>query len=198
MHAAGSWWLRVSVVALLSFVAQVSASDKPGSGNDAAAQVALRAPSEVAAVVSGVRLLGRGTMRFFGLPVYEARLWTGADFAAGRYEGHAFALELQYARKLDGAAIAQRSIAEMRRSASVDDGQAQAWQAAMAQAFPDVVPGDRLTGIHVPGEATRFFHNGRPTLAVADQLFARLFFGIWLAATTSEPGLRRQLLGPGS
>jgi len=198
MNVAGSWWLRVSVAALLSFAAQVFAADKPGSGSDAAAPVALRAPSEVAAVVSGLRLLGRGTMRYFGLLVYEARLWAGADFSPVRYDGHAFALELEYARKLDGAAIAQRSIVEMRRAGNLDDDQARAWEAALARAFPDVAPGDRLTGVHVPGETTRFFHNGRPTSAVADPAFARSFFGIWLAATTSEPELRRRLIGPGS
>lgn len=51
--------------------------------------------------------------------------------------------------------------------------------------------------MYIPGEGTRFFHNGRSTSAVADPAFARLFFGIWLAATTSEPGLRRQLIGSG-
>ena len=67
----------------------------------------------------------------------------------------------------------------------------------MTRAFPDVAPSDRLTGVHLPGEATRFFHNGRPTSAVVDPAFGRLFFGIWLAATTSEPELRRRLIGSG-
>lgn len=192
VNAVRSWWLRVSVLAVLSFAAQVFAADLPRAGNDTAA------PAEAAAVLSDLRLLGRGTLRFFGLPVYEARLWTGAGFAAERYNTHAFALELRYARKLDGAAIVQRSIVEMRRAGSVDDSQARVWEAAMVRAFPDIAPGDRLTGVHVPGEATRFFHNGRPTSSVADPAFARSFFGIWLAASTSEPALRQQLIGPGS
>ena len=198
MKLARSLWLRVSVAALLSFAAQVFAADRPGAGSDVAAPVALRAPSEVASLVSGLRLLGRGTMRYFGLLVYEARLWADSGFSPARYDSHAFALELQYARKLEGTAIAQRSIVEMQRVGNIDEGQARAWEAALARAFPDVAPGDRLTGVHVPGEVTRFFHNGRPTSAVADPAFARAFFGIWLAATTSEPGLRRQLIGSGS
>lgn len=198
MKAVRSWWLRMSVVAVLSFAAQAFASEKPGAGDATAASGTLRAPTEAAAVLSDLRLLGRGTLRYFGLLVYEARLWAGADFSPARYDGHAFALELQYARKLDGSAIARRSIVEMRRAGSLDDDQAQAWEAALARAFPDVAPGDRLTGVHVPGQVTRFFHNGRPTSAVTDPAFARSFFGIWLAATTSEPGLRRQLIGPGS
>jgi hypothetical protein len=154
-------------------------------------------PTEVASSVSAARLQGRGTLRYFGLRVYEARLWAGPGFAAESYTDQTFALELEYARGFAGGAIAQRSIDEMRRSAIVANGQAREWQAAMVRAFPDVAPGDRLTGIHAPGAATHFFHNGRPTTPVAGPEFARLFFGIWLAESTSEPALRRQLIGAG-
>ena len=153
-------------------------------------------PGEVAGSVASARLQGSGTLRFFGLLVYDARLWVGAGFEPQTFEGHAFALELQYARKFEGAEIAQRSIVEMRRTGSMTDSQAQAWQAAMTSAFPNVVAADRLTGVHAPGGATRFFHNGRATSAVPDPMFARAFFGIWLAPTTSEPELRRRLIGP--
>ena len=153
-------------------------------------------PSEVAQALTSPRLQGSGRLRFFGLHVYDARLWVGDAFVPQRFDEHAFALELQYARKLEGAAIAQRSVAEMRRSASLSDSQAAAWEAAMVRAFPNVVDGDRLTGVHSPGEAVRFFHNSRATAAVADPAFGRAFFGIWLATTTSEPDLRRQLIGP--
>lgn len=199
MHrVASSWWRHAVAAGLVSLAGQAFAADTPGAAVAAPATAAISPPSEVADAVSAVRLQGRGTLRFFGLMVYEARLWAGTGFTAERYEGHPFALELQYARKLEGAAIAQRSIVEMRRSESANDSQAESWQAAMIRAFPNIAPGDRLTGVHVPGEATRFFHNGRPTSAVADPTFARAFFGIWLAASTSEPQLRRQLIGPGS
>jgi Chalcone isomerase-like len=152
-------------------------------------------PSEVAQALPAPRLQGSGVLRFFGLKVYEARLWVGESFAATRFVDHAFALELQYARKLQGAAIAQRSIVEMRRAGPLNEPQAQAWEAALVSAFPNVDAGDRLSGVHLPGQATRFFHNGRATADVADPNFGRAFFGIWLADTTSEPELRRQLIG---
>ncbi|MCI4428238.1 MAG: chalcone isomerase family protein [Burkholderiales bacterium] len=194
----GCLWRRACAAGLMASAALAF------SANAAAAEIAVPAapaialPSEVADAESPLRLLGRGTLRFFGLMVYEARLWAAADFVAGRFDAHAFALELIYARKLEGAAIAQRSIVEMRRSGSVTDSQAQAWLEEMARAFPDIKPGDRLTGVHTPGAATRFFFNGKLTTAVADSQFARSFFGIWLAAGTSEPGLRQQLIGQGS
>jgi hypothetical protein len=186
-------WRLAWVVAWVSLAQPVFAAVVAAS-----APTAIAPPSEVAAAVATARLQGQGKLRYFGLLVYEARLWVGTGFAADRYENQTFALELQYAREFEGHAIAKRSIVEMRRSFSVEDAQAQTWQAAMVRAFPDVAPGDRLTGIHIPGAATRFFHNGQPTSAVADAQFARAFFGIWLAVTTSEPALRRQLIGAGS
>jgi hypothetical protein len=181
-------------------VAGLGALAAPGFAADPAAPAAgsVAPPSEVADSVASPRLLGSGRLRFFGLRVYDARLWVGSSFNAQRFEDHLFALELEYARTLEGAAIAQRSIAEMRRAGSVTDAQASAWQSALANAFPNVVAADRLTGVHMPGAATRFFHNGKPTAAVPDPVFGRAFFGIWLAPTTSEPDLRRQLIGPPS
>jgi hypothetical protein len=59
--------------------------------------------------------VGTGVLRFFGLRVYEARLWAAPGFLPEDYARHPFALELVYDRKLEGAAIAERSIAPMRR-----------------------------------------------------------------------------------
>jgi hypothetical protein len=161
----------------------------------AAAAATVPAPAEVVDALPTARLQGSGTMRYLGLAICDVRLWASPDFAAGRYDDHRFALELRYARKLDGAAIAERSIAEMRRVGAFDPARARVWLDQLKQAFPDVRPGDRLTGVRGPGGLTRFYSNGRPTLSIADAEFSRLFFGIWLAGTTSEPELRRELIG---
>jgi hypothetical protein len=151
------------------------------------------APAEVMAALPQARLVGSATMRFIGLRVYDVRLWAGSRFDAGRYDAAPFALELHYARALVGARIAERSLDEMRRAGGIDDATAQRWVDAMTRAFPDVAPGDRLVGLHAPGGPTRFLHNGRPTASIDGADFARRFFGIWLADTTSEPALRERL-----
>lgn len=152
-------------------------------------------PAELRGLLASARLLGRGVLRFFGLRVYEARLWTAPGFDAERYERHPFGLELAYDRRLEGLAIAERSVAEMRRVGPVDDASAKRWLALMTQAFPDVVAGDRLLGFNDGQGGVQFFHNGRPTAQTTDAEYARLFFGIWLARATSAPGLRESLLG---
>jgi hypothetical protein len=153
-------------------------------------------PDELRGTLPGARLQGRMRFRWLGLTVYDTRLWVpGEPVSAQDYAGRAFALELLYARSLDGARIADRSIDEMRRVDRLDERQAGDWRAAMAAAFPDVVAGDRLTGLNLPGRGARFFHNTRPTREVADTEFARLFFGIWLSPRSPEPALRQSLLG---
>jgi hypothetical protein len=101
------------------------------------------------------------------------------------YARHPFALELVYDRKLEGAAIAERSIAEMRRVGSFTEEQARQWLELMKQAFPDVQAQDRLLGLNDGQGEVRFFHNGRQTAQLRDAEYARLFFGIWLSPQTS-------------
>lgn len=152
------------------------------------------APAEVVTAIQAAQLHGRAPLRFFGLLVYEARLWTQLVFDATRYDQLPFALELEYARKLEGAAIAERSIAEMRRVDNFSEVQAKKWLALMTQAFPDVKAQDRLTGVHDGAGSVRFYFNGKETAAIQDKSFARLFFGIWLSPKTSSPALRSALI----
>jgi hypothetical protein len=153
-------------------------------------------PPEVAADLPGARLQGSGRMRYFGLHVLDARLWTLPGFTAGGWASQPLALELQYARALVGPRIAQRSLDEMRKVGTVPTAKAAPWLAEMTAAFPDVAKGDRITGVSRPGEAARFFVNGQFRREVRDAEFQALFFGIWLSPRTSEPALREGLLGP--
>ncbi|MHB8949851.1 MAG: chalcone isomerase family protein [Rhodoferax sp.] len=151
-------------------------------------------PTEVRSALTGARWAGSARLRFWGFDVYDARLWVEDDFRASRFAQHDLMLELAYLRALKGRSIAERSLAEMRRGATITTAQAQRWLAAMMEAFPDVNAGDRLTGRHSPIEGARFWFNGQPRAAMADPEFSRLFFGIWLAPSTSEPQLRSALL----
>lgn len=157
---------------------------------DRAVAQALAPPAEVAQALPQAALSGRSTLRFFGLDVYEARLWTGPNFTLPSYTRQPFALELQYHRSLKGQLIAQRSVSEMRRQRDFPQARGAAWGEQMQALFPDVGPGDRITGEHLPGMGARFWFNGRLLGEVRDAQFANLFFGIWLSPETSEPQTR--------
>ncbi|MEJ6003382.1 chalcone isomerase family protein [Paucibacter soli] len=146
------------------------------------------------AELSGLQLQGQAQMRFFGLAVYDIRLWVKERVEARNWAEQTLALELLYARNLRGAEIAKRSLQEMRRQTEIADPVAQRWLAEMQQSFPDVKAGDRLSGLLLPQQGAQFFVNGQRGRLVADAEFARLFFGIWLSERSSEPALRAALL----
>jgi len=145
--------------------------------------------------VPGLRWSGQGLLRVWGFEVYRARLWVGPRFNPADHASDALALELEYLRAFSAASIASRSIEEMRRQQPIAPDQGERWQHALQAVLPDVRAGDRLLGLYRPGQAAQFRQPNRALGEVADPLFARLFFGIWLAPTTSEPGLRAALLG---
>jgi len=143
----------------------------------------------------GSRLRGQGQLRFMGLGIYQARLWTSPGFRPDQALDQPVVLELTYLRDFEGDTIAQRSLDEMRRAGPVSEVQAQRWLSAMRRLFPDVRSGNRVTGLHQPGQGASFWVDGRPLGEIADPEFGRRFFGIWLAPSTSQPGLRLSLLG---
>ena len=144
----------------------------------------------------GARLAGQGSYRWFGMKIYDAFLWlesgTGSkvDLLNSKY-----ILELVYARDLSGMRIASASIDEMRKLNKGTPSQQLAWLQLMQEIFPDVREGSRLSGVYLPGQGVRFYHDGKLLKEVLDVEFARAFFSIWLDEHTSAQGLRNQLLG---
>lgn len=150
--------------------------------------------STVRVGLPGAQLAGSAKLTVWGFDVYRASLWVTPGFRQSRYADHAFALELAYLRKFDSAAITQRTLDEMQRQGKLTPEKTKVWRETMLSIFPDVKPGDRITGIHQPGAPTRFLVNGKPKGEIVDDDFDRLFFGIWLSEATSEPALRQALL----
>lgn len=146
------------------------------------------------AALQGKQAVGQGLLRIWGFEVYDASLWAAPGFDAPRFAAQRFGLELHYRRAFAGRDIAQRSIDEMRGIGALAPEQAARWQQAMGALFPDVKPGDRILGLHVPGSGARFYLNGRLLGEIADEAFSARFFGIWLSPATSQPRLREALI----
>lgn len=137
------------------------------------------------------RLAGSGRMTFFGLTIYDARLWT----VDGRWSmQQPFALELVYARTISREQLVNSSVEEMQRTGT-PRAQAEAWAADMRRVFVDVKPGDSLIGVFLPERGARFYSRTGLVGEVADPQFARAFASIWLDERTRDPDLRRRLLG---
>lgn len=135
---------------------------------------------------------GEAVMRFFGLKVYDIRLWTPAK---PHNDADVFALELVYDLSLKGAEIAKRSVDEKRKIGYTDEAKLKRWGEEMTKVFPDVKKGDTLIGVSIPGKGAKFYSRDKLIAEIADPEFAKAFFDIWLSPKTSEPKLRTRLLG---
>jgi hypothetical protein len=145
------------------------------------------------------RVQGEGEMRWFGLSIYSARLWTPfgaplADANAGQKDA-AFALELTYSRDIAGANLVKTSIDELNRLGWRDEATLQRWREALAVVFPDVREGERIIGMREPAGGAVFYHQDRLTGRLGDPELAGAFFAIWFDPRTREPKLRARLLG---
>ncbi len=136
--------------------------------------------------------VGSGTLRYFGLRIYDATLWS----ADGKWSAdRPFALELHYARSFEGAAIARRAIEEIRSQRAIPPATLARWEQQMRALFPDVNAGNRLVGVRIPGRGVVFYSGPRRLGQIDDEEFAAAFFDIWLHPDTRAPDLRARLLG---
>ena len=172
-------WLLILLAALQMGLASAARAQSPA----------------VRAALPEASLLGKGNFTWFGLSLYEARLWADKkNFSVPNWAGASLALELVYARKLFGERIAVASIDEIKKLSIGTPAQHDAWLGAMKKIFPDVDEGTQLIGLYVPGQPTRFFRDGTAIGEVSDPEFGAAFFGIWLHPKTSAPKLRAALL----
>jgi hypothetical protein len=183
-------FLRATVgVAAAGGLGSGHANTTAGSASDPGA------PAALAYLPGQPKLLGEGRLRWFGLAVYDARLFAAGDgLDPERIGASSFALELRYARRLQGEEIAQASHREIVRLGYGSENQRAGWLKIMRGLFPDVQPGDRITGVHLPAGKVFFYRNDTRLGVVEDRQFGEAFFAIWLDPRTVAPELRRALL----
>ena len=140
------------------------------------------------------RLVGSGDFTWFGVSLYTARLWSsGLPLTWDQ----PFALELTYHRVFSRDMLVEVSLNEMERMAEarLEEFILKRWSNEMREAFVDVRPGMRITGVYHPGKGCTFFVDGQLRRRVDDPAFARAFFDIWLDPRTRDKQLRQRLLG---
>lgn len=160
--------------------------------------LAVLAPSSVLADgvvqshVPNAQPVGTGRLSVLFWDVYDATLYA-PNAVWNPAQPHA--LHIVYFREIEGGDIAERSADEMRKQGFADEAKLAEWQKKMAGIFPDVHKGSQLTAIYTAQKSTDFYEGDKRIGSIKDPEFSRRFFDIWLAETTSEPELRRKLLG---
>ena len=137
-------------------------------------------------------LNGQGLLRFFGLKIYQATLFS--EHKSGEIFNSKFFLRINYFRDFKGKDISKISFKEMHRLNLIAKEKESFWLAWMEENIPDIKKDDVLKGVYVPEEGIMLHHNEKLVATFSDKGFARSFFLIWLHENTSEPKLRQELL----
>lgn len=136
--------------------------------------------------------VGTGRLSVVFWDVYDATLYA----PHGKWNAHKpYALSIHYFREIEGADIADRSAEEIRKQGFSDDVKLAEWQTNMRKIFPDVKNGSELTAVFTAQKSTDFYSDGKHIGSIRGAEFGTYFFNIWLSEKTSEPELRRKLLG---
>ncbi|MFT4937371.1 MAG: hypothetical protein ACI88A_000385 [Paraglaciecola sp.] len=142
--------------------------------------------------VPRAQLVGEARLTFLFWNVYDAKLYAAAGVWSSDLP---FALSLKYLRDLDGADIAKRSIDEIRQQGFNDEDAMTRWYDMLIKIIPNVSATSTIVGIQNAEQGTILYHNNKLIGEVADPLFSQWFFNIWLGEKTSEPKMRKKLLG---
>jgi hypothetical protein len=186
--------LAAALVAAAAFSAEPARAQAPRASPMTAAP--MTQPPFITRYVSDGRLAGEGKLTWLGFHVYDARLYASPRFDIAAPFTQPFVLELTYARKLEGKAIAEASRDEIQRLGLGDEAQQRRWLAEMEKIFPNVDKGSRIAGVFQPDTGARFYVDGVFAGSVDEPAFSRAFFAIWLDPRTRAPRLRESLLKP--
>jgi hypothetical protein len=136
--------------------------------------------------------VGEARLRMWFFDIYDASLIA----PNGKFTDQSpFALSLTYLRDFDGIDIASRSIDEMRKLGMKDEMKLAKWYEQMQRIFPNVKDGQTITGLVDKQRFSHFYFEEQELGAIEDTEFSQWFFNIWLSENTSEPKMRKQLLG---
>lgn len=153
---------------------------------------AAQANEDILINVPNAAVVGRGILSYAFWDIYEATLYA----PEGRVDaGKPVALSIAYYHAIDGKDIADRSVQEIRDQGFADEVRLAAWHAQLKAIIPNVNKGTVLSAVYTPGRETTFYDGDTAIGTIKGDDFGQLFFNIWLSEKTSEPQLRRALLG---
>lgn len=142
-----------------------------------------------------LRKVGAGELRWLGMAIYEASLWTSTGRYTGFGPGETVALSLDYQRSFKRDELIRITDIAWRRLGNTDPAQRERWLAELRRAWSDVAPGQNVTTVVVPGGPTRFYDQRGRFGQVDDPAFGPAFLSIWLDPRSVVGDLRIRLIG---
>ncbi|PKH02924.1 hypothetical protein CXF72_09015 [Psychromonas sp. MB-3u-54] len=143
-------------------------------------------------VTAPLKTVGQGEMSWLFMDVYQVSLHS----ADGHYVHQEYpqALTIRYQRSFKKEWLIKATAEEWQKM-KIDSRQYEPWLAQFFSLWPNVNSGDTLTFLVAKNGQGTFYHNDRLLGDINNRDLSRAFLDIWLSKKTSEPDLRRQLIG---
>ena len=148
--------------------------------------------SVFADTVHNLKNVGQGKMSWLFMDIYQASLFS----SDGRYQPRQYpqALTLRYQRNISKNALLKATKQQWQKL-SIAQERYQEWLPQLARLWPEIKNGDSLTFWVSKNGLGDFYHNDNWLGRIDDPELSDAFLSIWLSKNSSEPGLRRKLIG---
>ena len=139
-----------------------------------------------------LKTVGKGEVSWFLMDIYQASLHS----ADGVYTDKKYpqALKIRYQRSFKKQWLVEATDKECQKMA-ITRQQYKPWLTQLSTLWHDVKSGDSITFFVAENGQGSFYHNDELLGVIESPEFADAFLDIWLAKNTSQPRLRRQLIG---
>lgn len=139
-----------------------------------------------------LKTVGRGEMSWLFMDIYQVSLHS----ADGHYVDQKYpqALQIRYQRDFKKEWLIKATAEEWQKM-NIATQLYKPWLAEFVSLWPDVNSGDTLTFLVAKNGQGSFYHNDFLLGDIKNPDLTRAFLDIWLSKKTSEPDLRRQLIG---
>jgi hypothetical protein len=142
----------------------------------------------------GLTKLGEGQLRWFGLSIYTASLWTQPETTLNKFYETPVLLTIDYDRNISKERILESTRQEWERLDGEFDTQENLWIDSLTVFFPDIKAGDKLSSLVLPDGQTRIYLGTEEIGRVDDPDFGPAFLSIWLDPNARSKPLRKKLL----
>ncbi|WP_299927075.1 hypothetical protein [uncultured Pelagimonas sp.] len=142
----------------------------------------------LSSALPGAEIRGQASLRYLGVKIYDAKLFTKGGSALDWSQD--FALELTYKRNLSQYDLVEATLREMSRM-----GNAMPIRTQLETCYQAVAPGDRYLAISSGPDQLRFWRNDRAACTLSQKGIKTKFMEIFLGDNSRSRRFSRALLG---
>lgn len=137
--------------------------------------------------------VGETRFSFLFWDIYQSKLQTSSGQYPVDIEKGSIFYEIQYSIDITQENLLESTV-EQWQHIGISANVYQKYITELSAIWPDISEGDTLA-LFVQANHSRFYFNGEYIGKIVEPAFAVDFLAIWLSEKTSEPELRRELLG---